>query len=86
MLLDIVFLCVVSVVDGLFWEPYGMAEAEVVYSHCRGQEQSILGDLFSAILYSVEIGGKGVWREMIASKQYPLGNLRLGEEQFLGGL
>ena len=44
MLLDIVFLCVVSVVDGLFWEPYGMAEAEVVYSHCRGQEQSILGD------------------------------------------
>ena len=42
MLLDIVFLCVVSAVDRLFWEPYGMAETEGVHSHCRGQEQSIL--------------------------------------------
>ena len=42
MFLDIVFLCVVSVVDRLFWEPYGMAEIEDVHSHCRGQERSIL--------------------------------------------
>lgn len=38
MLLDIVFLCVVSVVDRLFWEPYRMAETEDVHSHCRARK------------------------------------------------
>lgn len=56
MLLDIVFLCVVSVVDRLFWSPTEWQKLQAVYSHCSGQEQSILETLFSAILYSVEIG------------------------------
>lgn len=41
-LLDIVFICVVSVADRLFWESSRMAETEGEHAHCKGQEQSIL--------------------------------------------
>lgn len=58
-----------------------MAETEGELTYCQGREQSILCGLFSAILHSFEIGGKGVWREMIASKQYSLGNAMCGEEK-----
>lgn len=58
-----------------------MARTEGELTYCQGREQSILCGLFSAILHSVEIGGKGVWREMIAFKQYSLENATCGEEQ-----
>lgn len=58
-----------------------MAETESEPPHCQGQEQSILRGLFFVILHSFEIGGKGLWRKMIASKQSSLGNAMWEEEQ-----
>lgn len=86
-LLAVLFICVVRCgEDRLFWDPNRLAETESEHAHCQGQEQSILRGLFSVILHSFEIGGKGLWRKMIASKQYSLGNAMWGEEQIARSL